>query len=66
MDYSEFKAFDNLNTEIIILRWQMISNYSGLMMRQKPQTGLEILQNLKTRSISSLLNEETGFKSMKF
>ena len=46
MDFTEFKAFDNLNTEIIILDGDNFQTACGSMMQQKQRTGLVTRQNL--------------------
>ena len=65
MDYSEFKAFDNLNTEIIILDGD---DFKLLWINDAAKAANWIGDSSKfeDKSISSLLNEETGFRSMKF
>ena len=59
MDYSEFKAFDNLNTEIIILDGD---DFKLLWINDAAKAANWIGDSSKfeDKSISSLLNEETG------
>jgi two-component system nitrogen regulation sensor histidine kinase GlnL len=61
MDYSEFKAFDNLNTEIIILDG---NDFKLLWINDAAKAANWIGDSSKfeDKSISSLLNEETGFQ----
>ena len=61
MDYSEFKAFDNLNTEIIILHGD---DFKLLWINDAAKAANWIGDSSKfeDKTISSLLNEETGFQ----
>ncbi|MBC8221346.1 MAG: histidine kinase [SAR86 cluster bacterium] len=61
MDYSEFKAFDNLNTEIIILDGD---DFKLLWINDAAKAANWIGDSSKfeDKKISSLLNEETGFQ----
>ena len=61
MDYSEFKAFDNLNTEIIILHGD---DFKLLWINDAAKAANWIGDSSKfeDKTISSLLNEETGLQ----
>lgn len=61
MDCSEFKAFDNLNTEIIILDGD---DFKLLWINDAAKAANWIGDSSKfeDKKISSLLNEETGFQ----
>jgi len=61
MDYIEFKAFDNLNTEIIILDGK---DFKLLWINDAAKAANWIGDSSKFegKTISSLLNEETGFQ----
>ena len=65
MDFTEFKAFDNLNTEIIILNGD---NFQLLWINDAAKAANWISDSSKftEKTISSLLDEETGLKSMRF
>ena len=61
MDYIEFKAFDNLNTEIIILDGE---DFKLLWINDAAKAANWIGDSSKFegKTISSLLNEETGLQ----
>ena len=61
MDFSGFKAFDNLNTEIIILDG---NDFKLLWINDAAKAANWIGDSSKSteKTISSLLNEETGFQ----
>ncbi len=61
MDYIEFKAFDNLNTEIIILDG---NDFKLLWINEAAKAANWIGDSSKfaNNTISSLLSDETGFQ----
>jgi nitrogen-specific signal transduction histidine kinase len=61
MDYSEFKAFDNLNTEIIILDGDAFK-LLWINDAAKAANWIGDSSKFSGQTISSLLNKETGFQ----
>ena len=61
MNYKEFKAFDNLNTEIIILDG-MDFKLLWINDAAKAANWIGDSSKFEGKTISSLLNEETGFQ----